>query len=181
MKRLALFLCSAVLLSGCAYEYGGYGYNGYYSGGYDSYGYDRFGFDRYGYDRYGYDRTGYTRDGLDRKGHYRSYRTGDPNRGDRRLELQSAPTFGIVGEPMRVTGRVIDANGAASVRLNVSIDGERVSQTVVRANRTFAVNVTPFIPSGSQMRERTRLSHFSPVRFSMARPAATNGMPSPSE
>ena len=29
---------------------------------------------------------------------------GDPDRGDRRLELISAPTFGIVGEPMRITG-----------------------------------------------------------------------------
>src|SRR5690606_13522374 len=46
---------------------------------------------------------------------------GDPDRGDRRLELVSAPTFGIVGEPMRVTGRVIDNTGNAQVRVRVTI------------------------------------------------------------
>jgi hypothetical protein len=68
---------------------------------------------------------------------------GDPDRGDRRLELISAPTFGIVGEPMRITGRVIDQNGgSAPVAVTVSIDGQRVSQATVRANREFAINVT---------------------------------------
>jgi hypothetical protein len=66
---------------------------------------------------------------------------GDPNRGDRRLELISAPTFGIVNEPMRITGRVIDATGNAPVQVTVSIDGQRVAQTNVRANREFAVDV----------------------------------------
>lgn len=67
---------------------------------------------------------------------------GDPARGDRRLELISAPTFGIVGEPMRVTGRVIDPSGDAQVRVRVSIDGVRATETLVRANRDFSVNVT---------------------------------------
>jgi len=66
---------------------------------------------------------------------------GDPDRGDRRLELISAPTFGIVGEPMRVTGRVIDARGNAPVRVRVSIDGAPATETMVRANREFAVNI----------------------------------------
>ena len=65
---------------------------------------------------------------------------GDPNRGDRRLELISAPTFGIVNEPMRITGRVIDANNAP-VRITVSIDGQRVAETTARANREFSVDV----------------------------------------
>jgi hypothetical protein len=66
---------------------------------------------------------------------------GDPERGDRRLELVSAPTFGIVGEPMRITGRVVDASGNAQVRVRVSIDGVRAAETTVRANREFAVGV----------------------------------------
>lgn len=66
---------------------------------------------------------------------------GDPDRGDRRLELISAPTFGIIGEPMRVTGRVVDGNSNAQVRVRVSIDGEHATETLVRANREFAINV----------------------------------------
>jgi hypothetical protein len=65
---------------------------------------------------------------------------GDPNRGDRRLELIQAPTFGIVGEPMRITGRVIDARNAP-VRITVSIDGQRVSEAAARANQEFSVDV----------------------------------------
>ncbi len=66
---------------------------------------------------------------------------GDPNRADRRLELVSAPTFGIVGEPMRVTGRVIDASGNGVVPVTVSIDGQRVTQTNVRANQEFSIDI----------------------------------------
>jgi hypothetical protein len=66
---------------------------------------------------------------------------GDPNRGDRRLELISAPTFGIVGEPMRITARVIDVRGNAPVRVTVNIDGQRVAQTATRANQEFSVDV----------------------------------------
>lgn len=65
---------------------------------------------------------------------------GDPERGDRRLELVSAPTFGIVGEPMRITARVIDA-GNAQVRVRVSIDGQRVTETLARANQEFSIDV----------------------------------------
>ncbi|MBC7768009.1 MAG: hypothetical protein H7124_04425, partial [Phycisphaerales bacterium] len=66
---------------------------------------------------------------------------GDPERGDRRLELVSAPTFGIVDEPMRITGRVIDEGSNAPVRVRVSIDGVRVTETAARANQEFSVNV----------------------------------------
>jgi hypothetical protein len=67
---------------------------------------------------------------------------GDPERGDRRLELIAAPTFGIIDEPMRVTGRVVDANNNAQVRVRVSIDGVQSTETLVRANREFAINIT---------------------------------------
>ncbi len=66
---------------------------------------------------------------------------GDPDRGDRRLELVSAPTFGIVGEPMRITARVIDEGNNAPVRVRVSIDGVRARETIVRANQEFSVDV----------------------------------------
>jgi len=66
---------------------------------------------------------------------------GDPGRGDRRLELVTAPTFGIVGERMRITGRVIDPNDNASIRVGVSIDGVRATETLARANREFSVDV----------------------------------------
>jgi len=66
---------------------------------------------------------------------------GDPDRGDRRLELVSAPTFGIVDEPMRITARVVDSSGNAPVEVTVSIDGRRVAQTTQRANQEFSVDV----------------------------------------
>lgn len=66
---------------------------------------------------------------------------GDPDRGDRRLELLSAPTFGIVGEPMRLTGRVIDESGNAPVGIVVTIDGARAVSTTVRANQEFSIDV----------------------------------------
>src|SRR6185312_9945738 len=65
---------------------------------------------------------------------------GDPARGDRRLVLDAAPTFGIVGEPMAITGRVIDA-GEAPVRVRVSIDGVAATETVAMANRPFTISV----------------------------------------
>ncbi len=65
---------------------------------------------------------------------------GDPDRGDRRLELISAPTFGIVDEPMRITARVNDG-GNASVRISVSIDGRPVAHTTARTNQNFSIDV----------------------------------------
>lgn len=66
---------------------------------------------------------------------------GDPERGDRRLELSQAPTFAIVGEPMRIAGTVFDPGGAAPVRVRVSIDGEQVADAIVRANNPFSIDV----------------------------------------
>jgi hypothetical protein len=66
---------------------------------------------------------------------------GDPRRGDRRLELDSAPTFGIVGEAMHITGHVFDNTGDPAVPVRVSIDGAPAAQTTVIANRAFSVDV----------------------------------------
>ena len=66
---------------------------------------------------------------------------GDPQRRDRRLELISAPMFGIVGEPMRITGRVIDNVGNAPVRVAISIDGQPAAAVNARANQPFSVDV----------------------------------------
>jgi hypothetical protein len=66
---------------------------------------------------------------------------GDPERGDRRLELTAAPTFGIVGEPMRISGRVLDPQTGASVRVRVSIDGEPATETLTRAGAEFTIDV----------------------------------------
>jgi len=66
---------------------------------------------------------------------------GDPDRGDRRIELTAAPAFGIVGEPMRISARVVDSAGDAPVRVRVSIDGQLTTQTVTRTNREFSIDV----------------------------------------
>lgn len=66
---------------------------------------------------------------------------GDPERADRRLELVTAPAFGIVGEPMRIVARVADSGGDAPVRVRVSIDGAQVRELSVRANRVFNADV----------------------------------------
>ena len=66
---------------------------------------------------------------------------GDPERGDRRLELIAAPTFGIVGEAMRLSARVVDSSTNGNVRVNVSIDGAPATSASVRANRPFELEV----------------------------------------
>ena len=60
---------------------------------------------------------------------------GDPNRGDRRLELIAAPAFGIVGEPITIEARVDDPNPNASVAVRVSIDGKVERRSVVLGER----------------------------------------------
>jgi hypothetical protein len=67
---------------------------------------------------------------------------GDPHRGDRRLELISAPTFAIVGEPMRVRARVIDPDNRAFVRVRATIDGANPLETRVRANQPFDLTLS---------------------------------------
>lgn len=66
---------------------------------------------------------------------------GDPHRGDRRIELNAAPTFGIVGEPMHITGHVYDNSGDMPVHVRVSIDGAPAADTTAIANRAFSVDV----------------------------------------
>lgn len=66
---------------------------------------------------------------------------GDPERGDRRLELVQAPTFGIVDEPMRVRARVLDEAAREPVRVSVSVDGVRVRTLNVTPNREFEADV----------------------------------------
>lgn len=66
---------------------------------------------------------------------------GDPARGDRRIELTAAPAFGIVGEAMRVAGRVIDRSQSAQVRVRVSIDGAAAAAVTTGAGGEFAVDV----------------------------------------
>jgi hypothetical protein len=66
---------------------------------------------------------------------------GDPHRGDRRIELDTAPTFGIVGEPMHISGRVFDNTGNMPVHVHVSIDGAPAADTTVLANHDFSVDV----------------------------------------
>lgn len=66
---------------------------------------------------------------------------GDPARRDRRLELVSAPTFGIVGENMTIAARVHDSMANASVRVRVTIDGAPAGETSARANHDFTINV----------------------------------------
>jgi hypothetical protein len=66
---------------------------------------------------------------------------GDPGRGDRRIELIAAPTFGIVGEPMRIRARVDDAGEQGFVSVALSIDGVPVRRVSVRAGREFDIEV----------------------------------------
>ncbi len=67
---------------------------------------------------------------------------GDPARADRRLELILAPTFGIVGETMRISARVIDTGFNGPVNVRVSIDGNAVSALSAPANRPFNIDIT---------------------------------------
>ncbi|MGE3303246.1 MAG: hypothetical protein AB7M12_09050 [Hyphomonadaceae bacterium] len=66
---------------------------------------------------------------------------GDPNRGDRRLELISAPAFGIVGEPAAIEARVIDPTPGAGVRVTISVDGKPIRQALAVSGRPFRVNI----------------------------------------
>ncbi|MEO1475599.1 MAG: hypothetical protein AAFS13_04390, partial [Pseudomonadota bacterium] len=57
---------------------------------------------------------------------------GDPNRGDRRVEIVQGPSFGIVGEPADFTLRVDDPDGG-QVRLLISLNGEPLRTLDVEA------------------------------------------------
>ena len=66
---------------------------------------------------------------------------GDPGRGDRRLELISAPAFGIVGDRISIEAKVEDPQAGASVPVTVTIDGQIVRRASAIAGRTFRVDV----------------------------------------
>lgn len=66
---------------------------------------------------------------------------GDPNRGDRRLNLIAAPAFGIVGEPMRVRAEVTDPNSNAPVNVRVTIDGAETRRVSVRPGQPFDLDI----------------------------------------
>ncbi|MEO0883579.1 MAG: hypothetical protein AAFY34_12760 [Pseudomonadota bacterium] len=57
---------------------------------------------------------------------------GDPNRGDRRVEIVSGPSFGIVGEPAEFMLRVDDPDGG-TVRLQISLNGKPLQTLDVQA------------------------------------------------
>ncbi len=66
---------------------------------------------------------------------------GDPGRGDRQLELLAAPTFGIVGEAMRVRAIVHDPQRDTAVNVRVTIDGAEVARASVQAERPFDLDI----------------------------------------
>jgi hypothetical protein len=67
---------------------------------------------------------------------------GDPDRGDRRLELLSAPAFGIVGDRISIEARIDDPQNGAPVAVTVSLDGQVVRRASAIAGRPFRVDIT---------------------------------------
>lgn len=57
---------------------------------------------------------------------------GDPDKGDRRVEIVEGPDFGIVGEDARFVVRAEDPNGGR-IRLNVSVNGGTSRTITVRS------------------------------------------------
>jgi hypothetical protein len=76
--------------------------------------------------------------------------SGHPGERDRRVVIDSAPRFGIVGERQDIVYRVLDegAPGDVPVRVSISRDGEPVSVETVRPGErtTFSIEV----PHGGQ-------------------------------
>ncbi len=66
---------------------------------------------------------------------------GDPNRGDRRLELIAAPGFGVVNETVTIEAKVHDPAPGAIVRLTVSADGKPLSSINARAGETVKIPI----------------------------------------
>jgi len=66
---------------------------------------------------------------------------GDPKRGDRRIELISAPAFGIVGEPAPIEARIIDPTGGATARVRVLVDGQVVREQSVATGKPFTLTI----------------------------------------
>ena len=66
---------------------------------------------------------------------------GDPGRGDRRLELTSAPAFGIVGDRISIEARVDDPQTGSAVPVTVTIDGQVVRRASAIAGRPFRIDI----------------------------------------
>lgn len=77
--------------------------------------------------------------------------TGEPDDWDRRLVIDNAPAFAIVGEPVNIFLRVEDqgtvpANVADNATLRISLDGEDPREFVVEVGRQFELPLT--LPHG---------------------------------
>ncbi|MFZ4120126.1 MAG: hypothetical protein ACOYKM_00555 [Caulobacterales bacterium] len=66
---------------------------------------------------------------------------GDPNRGDRRLELIAAPAFGIVGENVTIEARVEDPTPGRPVAIRATIDGQTVRTVQARTGEPFTLRL----------------------------------------
>jgi len=72
--------------------------------------------------------------------------TGEPGEFDRRLALESAPAFGLVGEEVVVTARVEELgapapDGVRLVDLTVSVDGVKVADRTTRVGETVSIPI----------------------------------------
>ncbi len=77
--------------------------------------------------------------------------TGREDEIDRRIEIEAAPRFGIVGEPQEIAYRVIDIGGGAGETVTVGVyrDGELVDQDVATIGATNSYGFT--VPHGGGM------------------------------
>jgi hypothetical protein len=66
---------------------------------------------------------------------------GDPKRGDRRIELISAPAFGIVGEPVQIEARIVDPSAGSTARVRVIIDGQTVREAAVSTGKPLSLSI----------------------------------------
>ena len=76
--------------------------------------------------------------------------TGEPNEKDRKLTIQQAPRYGIVGEPLAFVVRVDDfgSKPGANADLEVRIDGTSVLRQVAKAGESTPLELT--LPHGGE-------------------------------
>jgi hypothetical protein len=68
---------------------------------------------------------------------------GDPNRGDRRLELLSAPGYGVVDENVVIEAIVHDETAGRPVQITASINGVETRLVTVEAGERFTLRLRP--------------------------------------